>query len=80
MHALKLAISGKFAYCLGMIQRNRLEEIIDRETDAAEQGCDRARGLIVNAQGELDQLDGREEMAMRLRQQDDDDLEAERNI
>ena len=39
-----------------MTKREKLEQIIDLETPHAEDVCPRARGLVVNAQAELQEL------------------------
>ena len=54
-----------------MTRREKLEQIIDLETPHANDGCPRARSLVVNAQAELDDLD-RWEWSMRVRQFDDE--------
>ncbi len=55
-----------------MKSREDLEQIIDRESSDANDGCVRARLLVVNAELALDDLDNAE-LAMRLRQQEEED-------
>ena len=58
-----------------MTIRKKLEKIIETETPLAEDGCPRARSLVINAQAEIEDLD-RMEFSMRARQWQD---EEERN-
>jgi predicted NACHT family NTPase len=37
---------------------NELEQIIDLETEHAEEGCIRSRQLVINAQAEKEEIDG----------------------
>ena len=55
-----------------MTSREDLEQIIDQESSDATDGCVRARLLVVNAKLALDDLDNAE-LAMRLRQQEEED-------
>ena len=56
-----------------MTKREELEQIIDRETPHAEDGCPRARGLVVNAQAELEELNRLEWQAFDQRWEDEEE-------
>tara|TARA_R110002020_G_scaffold330783_2_gene546373 strand:+ start:1121 stop:1291 length:171 start_codon:yes stop_codon:yes gene_type:complete len=54
------------------MNRERLEEIVDRENGDAQDGCPRAQSLVINALAELDNLDMFELMIRRNQQSEEE--------
>ena len=59
-------------YSIGM-EREQLEEILDREEGDAKGGCPRAQSLVINALAELDDLDMFELMIRRNQQAEEEE-------
>ena len=44
------------------LNKRQLQEIIDNNSEAAELGCDRSKGMVIMAQSELDEIANQERL------------------
>ena len=51
----------------------KLEKIIDQNTEAAEGGCPKAQGVIVNAESEIERMKWEWQLALRSASMDNQD-------